>query len=90
MDISHLRPEIEKLDGWSVSHDGTALSKAYAFSDFASALAFVNRVGALAEDADHHPDISLSWGKVAISLTTHSEGGITEKDLALARRIDEL
>jgi 4a-hydroxytetrahydrobiopterin dehydratase len=59
-------------------------------SDFADALAFVNAVGRLAEEADHHPDIDIRWDTVTLRLSTHSEGGITEADLALAQAIDEL
>ena len=58
--------------------------------DFAGALAFVNAVGGLAEAADHHPDIDIRWNAVTMRLTTHSEGGLTELDLELARRIDAL
>jgi 4a-hydroxytetrahydrobiopterin dehydratase len=59
-------------------------------SDFADALAFVNAVGRLAEEADHHPDIDIRWDTVTLRLSTHSEGGITKADLALAQAIDEL
>lgn len=57
-------------------------------ADFAGALVVVNAVGALAEAADHHPDIDIRWNTVTLRLATHSAGGITEKDLALAARID--
>ena len=67
-----------------------SLIKEFKFDDFMQALAFVNKVGALAENANHHPDIFLSWGKVKISLKTHSENKITEKDYALAKDIDAL
>jgi 4a-hydroxytetrahydrobiopterin dehydratase len=58
--------------------------------DFAAALAFVNAVGAAAEVANHHPDIDIRWNKVRLVLTTHSEGGLTVLDLALAAAIDRL
>ena len=67
-----------------------SLVRKFSFSDFKSALAFVNKVGDLAEAANHHPDISLGWGKVVVSLTTHSEGGVTEKDRQLANEIDQI
>lgn len=67
-----------------------ALVKEFAFPDFKSALIFVDQVGAIAEAANHHPDIQLSYGKVVISLSTHSEGGITDKDRALAKEIDNV
>jgi 4a-hydroxytetrahydrobiopterin dehydratase len=57
---------------------------------FAGALAFVNAVGALAEAADHHPDIDIRWDTVTLRLSTHSAGGLTENDLALAKEIDAL
>lgn len=90
MDAPAIRAALETLEGWETAPDGKSVSKAYAFADFAQALAFVDRVGALAEAADHHPDIALSWGKAAITLSTHSAGGVTEKDIELARKIDEL
>jgi len=65
-----------------------SLVKEFSFPDFKTALTFVNKVGELAEAANHHPDINLSWGKVLISLSTHDEGGITEKDRRLAKDID--
>ena len=58
--------------------------------DFAGALAYVHRVGELAEQANHHPDVHIRWGTVVLCLTTHSAGGLTEHDLALATRIDAL
>lgn len=66
----------------------TSLVREFSFPDFKSALAFVVQIGELAEATNHHPDISLSWGRVSISLTTHDEGGVTEKDRQLAAAID--
>ena len=73
--------------GWKVvkAHH---IEKEYPFKDFAEALAFTNKVGALAEKADHHPDIALSWGKVRITLWTHSVGGLSEKDFAFAGKCE--
>ena len=59
-------------------------------ADFAQALAFVNAVGVLAEAADHHPDIDIRWNTVTLRLSTHSAGGLTDKDLSLAAAIDAL
>lgn len=70
--------------------EGHHLEKEWRFPDFASALAFTNRVGALAEEAGHHPDIHLSWGRVRITLRTHDAGAVTELDHALAEKIDAL
>lgn len=66
------------------------LSKEFKFADFKSALDFVNKVGELAEKANHHPDIELSWGRVKISLTTHSKNRVTNKDHELAKEIDDV
>ena len=69
---------------------GKALVGEFNFPDFKSALAFVNKVGELAEAARHHPDISLGWGRVVVNLTTHDTDGVTEKDRQLAKEIDEI
>lgn len=73
---------------WSWADD--EISRTFEFDDFAQALAFVNEVGASAEEAGHHPDIDIRWNKVTLTLSTHSEGGLTEKDLMLAEEIDGL
>ena len=67
--------------------DGNSLVAQFEFKDFAGAMQFVNRVAEMAESANHHPDIDIRWNKVRLVLSTHSEGGITEKDLDLARQI---
>ncbi len=67
-----------------------ALVREFTFPDFASALAFVNSVGAIAEEQQHHPDIELGWGRVKLRLSSHDAGGITDKDHALATAIDAL
>ena len=69
---------------------GGRLMKTVRCHGFAGALAFVNAVGALAEAADHHPNIYMRWDTVTLRLTTHSAGGLTEKDFALAAEIDRL
>ena len=67
------------------------ISKEYKFADFKEALAFVNKAGNAAEGMDHHPDILMhSWNKVKISISTHSEGGVTDKDFQLAQKIESL
>jgi 4a-hydroxytetrahydrobiopterin dehydratase len=66
------------------------LTRAYKFPDFRSALAFVNKVGDLAEEQGHHPDILLGWGKVEITTWTHAVNGLTESDFILAAKIDRL
>ena len=79
---------LQQLEGWAVV-DQHHLSKAYSFADFVTALAFVNRVGEIAEREGHHPDLYLSWGKVTIEIWTHKIDGLTESDFILAAKIDQ-
>ena len=69
---------------------GATLRRTCEFKDFPAAMRFVNAVARRAEKAGHHPDIDIRWNKVALALTTHDEGGLTEKDFALARKFDAL
>jgi 4a-hydroxytetrahydrobiopterin dehydratase len=69
---------------------GATLTRTYVFKDFPAAIRFVNKVARVAEKAWHHPDIDIRWNKVTLTLTTHEQGGLTEKDFALARKLDEL
>lgn len=73
---------------WQVV-DGHHLEKEYRFPNFVDALAFVNRVGALAEEQGHHPDIYLAWGKVKLTLWTHKIDGLTESDFVFAAKADK-
>jgi 4a-hydroxytetrahydrobiopterin dehydratase len=79
----------EKVPNWRVV-DEHYLAREYDFPDFAEALAFVNRVGELAEKAGHHPWVHFTWGKVRIEIWTHKIDGLTESDFILAARIDGL
>ena len=86
--------ELRKLEselggGWQVIEDHH-LHKVFPFADFVQALEFTNRVGELAEQEGHHPDIRLSWGRVEIEIFTHKIDGLTESDFILAARIDRL
>jgi 4a-hydroxytetrahydrobiopterin dehydratase len=83
-----LASALEGLDGWS--SEDSFIVKSVKFSNFAESLAFVNKVGAIAEKADHHPDIAFGWGYADIKLTTHDRGGVTDVDISLARKIDAL
>jgi 4a-hydroxytetrahydrobiopterin dehydratase len=74
----------------SWQREGDELVRTFTLSDFAEALAFVNRVGALAESMDHHPDISIHWNRVELRVSTHSAGGLTDADFELARAVDAL
>jgi 4a-hydroxytetrahydrobiopterin dehydratase len=78
-----------QVPGWQPV-DNHHLSKSYKFPDFVTALAFVNRVGAIAEQEGHHPDFHLSWGKVEIRIWTHKINGLTESDFILAAKIDRV
>jgi 4a-hydroxytetrahydrobiopterin dehydratase len=78
------------LQGLDWSREGNAIVKTSVHQDFAAALAWVNRVGDLAEARNHHPDIAISWNKVTLTLSTHSAGGLTQADLDLAAQIDGL
>lgn len=71
------------------SKKNNCLVAEFKFGDFTHALNFVNQIGVLAEKANHHPDISFGWGYVGVSLTTHSEGGVTAKDQELAKEIED-
>jgi len=79
----------QQLPEWQVV-DEHHLIRAYKLPDFRSALAFVNKVGELAEEQGHHPDILLAWGKVEITIWTHAVNGLTESDFILAAKIQRL
>jgi 4a-hydroxytetrahydrobiopterin dehydratase len=78
---------LRQLDGWQVK-DNHHITRSYEFADFVQALAFVNRIGAVAEAQGHHPDIYLTWGKVRVDIWTHKIDGLTESDFILAAKID--
>jgi 4a-hydroxytetrahydrobiopterin dehydratase len=78
----------KQVPQWTVV-EGHHITRAFKFPDFAQALAFVNKVGALAEQQGHHPDILLSWGKAVVTTWTHSVNGLSEGDFILAAKIDQ-
>lgn len=85
-----LRALASELDErWKVIEDHH-LEREYPFPDFATALAFTNRIGALAEEEGHHPDIYLAWGKVRVTIWTHKVDGLTRSDFVLAAKIDTI
>ena len=84
-----IQPLSRQVPDWEVIADHH-LSRNFAFADFASALAFVNRIGQVAEDEAHHPDVFLAWGKVGIELWTHAVDGLSESDFIVAAKIDRL
>ena len=78
-----------QVPGWQVENEHH-LSRNYQFSNFRETLDFVNRIGALAEEQGHHPDICFGWGKAEVSIWTHKIDGLTESDFVLAAKIDKL
>ncbi|MBI4019784.1 MAG: 4a-hydroxytetrahydrobiopterin dehydratase [Candidatus Aenigmarchaeota archaeon] len=80
--------ELKGLKGWTL--DGKEIRKEFRFREFADSVEFANKVFYLAEEKDHHPDILIRYNKVMLTLSTHSEGGVTEKDIILAREIERI
>jgi 4a-hydroxytetrahydrobiopterin dehydratase len=90
LDASQQAPLQAKLDpGWTIV-EGHHLSKSYAFPDFKSGLDFVNRIGAMAEEQGHHPDVLLRWGEVRIDVWTHKIDGLHEADFIFAAKCDRI
>jgi|ERR671914_2279912 4a-hydroxytetrahydrobiopterin dehydratase len=86
LDDAELRSLLRDLDGWI--HLGDAIHKDFAFPGFRAAIAFVNRIAELATAAGHHPDLEIHYNRVVVSLSTHDEGGVTQRDISLAADID--
>ncbi len=84
-----LEPLRKQVEGWNVV-DEHHITKSFKFPNFVKALEFVNRVGELAEQQGHHPDILLAWGKADVTLWTHKINGLTESDFIMAAKIDQL
>lgn len=82
-----IRPLLDQLDGWDAVGNHH-LEKRYELADFAAALDLVNRIGAIAEQQNHHPDLLLSWGKVGVTIWTHKIDGLTESDFVFAAKCD--
>jgi 4a-hydroxytetrahydrobiopterin dehydratase len=80
---------LKELDaGWTATHDGTRIERAYPFKEFSDALAFANRVGDIAEREGHHPDLHVGWGRCRVEIWTHKINGLTESDFYLAAKAD--
>ena len=88
LSAAEIQARLREISGWQ--HQGNEVQREWTFEDFPAALAFINRVGELAEAVDHHPDIYNSWNRVRLTLTTHDAGGLTDRDFDLAKRIDAL
>ena len=80
----------EAPDGWSIEEGGKALTRTLKFKDFSEAFAFLARVAMHAEKVDHHPEFTNVWNRVDFRLTSHDAGGVTERDIKLARAINRL
>lgn len=85
---TEIHERLKQRRDWS--QVGKAIQRKYSFKSFVAAIAFVNKIAEAAEQAQHHPDITINYSVVTISLSTHSEGGITAMDFELARQIDQI
>lgn len=86
LNAADLTTALERLPGWTAANN--EIAKTFIFGNFVEAIAFVNRVADLAEAAGHHPDLDIRYNRVRIALTTHDDGGVTDKDAALAGEIE--
>ncbi len=85
---AEVRTALGNLPGWSIS--GETIERRFEFPDFVHAMKFVNHVAEAAEQANHHPDISISYNEVMLSLVSHDSGGVTQRDIRMAARINEI
>jgi 4a-hydroxytetrahydrobiopterin dehydratase len=85
---AEIAEQLKALPGWR--HEGGALRRTYKTDGWPTTLMLVNAVGFYAEAADHHPDLEVHWGSVSVALSTHSAGGITPKDVALAKQLEQV
>ena len=90
LSADEVHAHLKNLQDWQLKDEGKSLYKSYKFKNFSQALAFVNKIGTIAESENHHPDITFGWGYVNITLRTHSIGGLHENDFIVAAKIDSL
>jgi len=90
MPESNIETALAEIPEWQLDEQGTSISRGFVFADFSQAFAFMTRVAMLAEQHVHHPDWANVYNKVAITLTTHEVGGLSQRDFKLAREIDKL
>ena len=83
-----IEQRLSELSGWQ--RDGDAIRRAFKLDDFKGSVDFVNRLTPEAEEMNHHPDLAISWNEVTVTISTHSEGGLTANDFELARRIEKV
>lgn len=80
----------EQTPDWTIAPDGLSISRTFSFTNFVGAMDFAAKITPIAEAEGHHPDLSISWGKVTVTLMTHAIGGLSENDFILAAKIDEI
>lgn len=85
---TEIKQSLARLSGWR--QNGTAIQRVFEFPDFKAAMAFVNRIADAAEQANHHPDIDIRYNKVTMSLVSHDSGGVTQRDVKMAERINQI
>jgi len=85
---SDVQTALQKLQGWR--SNGQAIERVFEFPNFSDAMVFVNRVAEAAEEANHHPDITINYNKVTMQLSSHDSGGVTQRDLRMAGRINQI
>jgi len=85
---AEVRQALERLPGWQ--RQGIAIARIFQFADFKVAMQFVNQVAGAAEQANHHPDIDIRYNKVTMSLVSHDSGGVTQRDVRMAERINHI
>jgi len=81
---------LAEVPGWTLRADGLAIERTFTFADFVEAFGFMTRVAILAEKADHHPEWFNVWNRVEITLTTHDAGGLSQRDVAMAKAIQQV
>lgn len=84
---AQIKQALPRLSGWK--QNGNAIERNFEFADFKAAMAFVNKMADLAEEANHHPDIDIRYNKVKLSLVSHDSGGVTDRDVRMAERINQ-
>lgn len=88
--LEEAKPYLDNVKDWKVEEDGKKIERKFKFKDFKEALSFVNRIGEIAEEEGHHPDLELGWGRVCVELSTHAIGGLSVNDFILAAKINKL
>ena len=87
-DAQAMMPQLH--EGWMLVDDAHLLVHEFRFKDFKDAMVFANKIAVIAEEEQHHPDLTISWGSVSVELSTHAIGGLSENDFILAAKIDEI